>query len=369
MAEIHPINQLYAAGAPDFVTHDAETLLSQAIAHFEAGTGRSLSPMQVETYLLETIAYMLTLRGIEEQAALEKSFVAYAPDDFLDVFGAERNTPRLAAEKATTTLRFTVTAGALSAIPAGTRVSDGTATFATDARAAVASSATTVDVPASAEATGVTYNGIAAGALTQMVDTIAGIVAVTNLTATVGGSAREPMARYRARIAQAFERISRGGSKEGYETLVYDWSTAIVDVEAIRPQPGYITIYPLLADGEMSAAERTAVRDWLYRDNLVPMGDFVSVVPPVLHAFAVPLHLVLSDPAAAASATAAAQAVLDDWRLTLGGYIAPSELIAAAKAVTGIIDASIDDDLLAFSEVAATACRAGTLTVTIEVAG
>ena len=58
MAEIHPINQLYAAGAPDFVTHDAETLLSQAIAHFEAGTGRSLSPMQVETYLLACYRYI-----------------------------------------------------------------------------------------------------------------------------------------------------------------------------------------------------------------------------------------------------------------------------------------------------------------------
>lgn len=83
-SDLHPINQLNAAGAPDFVTLEAQTLLDQAKAHFEAGTGRTLSPSQVEMYLLETIAYMLAVRGGEEQLAFENGLVAYARSDWLD---------------------------------------------------------------------------------------------------------------------------------------------------------------------------------------------------------------------------------------------------------------------------------------------
>lgn len=366
--ERHPINQLNAAGAPDFVTVEAKLLLDQAKAHFEVSTGRTLSPSQVEMYLLETVAYMLAVRGAEEQLAFENCFVAYAQPGWLDKHGADRNTPRLAAAPATTTLRFTVPNPAVAAIsiPAGTRVTNdaGQVQFKTQEAAFVDIGETTVDVKAEATEPGVQANDFPAGSLSVIVDTVPGVTSVTSLTETGGGAEVEDDARYRARLALAFERIGDGLSKERYVTDVFDWNARVLDVAVLRPQPGYVSIYPLMDTGAPNSEELASLLA-VFNESNIHQGDFIQVFVPAAHTFSFTLTLTVSQHEATAPATEAVQAVLDSWARVLGGYIAPSELVRVAKSQAGVVEAEVSG--VDFTEVSETAWREGTISsVTTE---
>lgn len=367
-SDLHPINMLNAEGAPKFVTAEAQALLDMAIAKFEVETGRTLSPSQVEMYLLETIAYMLTLRGAEEQLAFENCFIAYAQSDWLDRHGADRNTPRLAAAAATTTLRFVTAQPAVTRIqiPVATRVTDagGLVQFATQGVAYIEVGQSSVDVASIATVTGIGANGFPIAALATLVDPVPGIDGVTNLTETGGGAAEEDDDRYRERLALAFERIGDGLTRERYVADVLAWNARAIDVHIARPQPGYVDIYPLMDTGAPNAEEIASLLA-VFDESNTHQGDFIQVQAPTAHEFTCDLKLVLSDPEAADDAEGAVQDVLDEWERTLGGHIAPSELTRAARDIVGVVDADITN--LAFTAVAASEWRKCTaLTVVVE---
>lgn len=342
--EQHPINQLNAAGAPDFVTADPAEILAKLKGYFEEETGRTLSPSQAEMYLLETAAYMFSLRAAEDQLGFESCFVAWAQEKFLEIRGVGRNVKRLQASPATTTLRFSADAPALSriGIPAGTRVSgpDGQVQFLTLATVYLEAGSTYVDVSAKANQAGSFANGFPAGALIAIIDPAPGIASVTNITETGNGAEIESLPRYRARVALAFDTIGDGLSKERYLTDVLGWSARVTDVTITRPQAGYVNIYPLMDTGAPNAEELVSLLSTFDESN-IHQGDFIQAFAPAAHEFSFTLALTLSNPAAENSARAAVQAVLDIWAKSLGGYIAPSELIRVAKEQDGVIEADI----------------------------
>ena len=367
--ERHPVNQLNAAGAPDFVTIEARRLLDDAKAHFEAETGRTLYPSQVEMYLLETIAYMLSVRGAQEQLAFENCFVAYARSQWLDTHGADRNTPRLEATPATTNLRFSVDgpANARIRIPNGTRVADaaGQVQFMTRTIAFIEAGREQVDVKAEATAPGAQANGFPEGSLTAIIDPVAGVSAVTSLSETGGGAEREGNVRYRARLALAFERIGDGLSRERYVTDVLGWNARCIDVAVIRPRPGHVNIHPLMDTGAPNKEELASLLA-IFDTSNTHQGDYIRTFAPIAHEFEVDLTLTLSYPDAAQPVRQALQQVLDRWARTLGGYVAPSELIRVAKANKGVIEADIAD--LKLTKIADVAWRKGTIgDVAVEV--
>lgn len=364
----HPINVLNRAGPPKFVETDAQVILDQQIAHFEAETGRTLSPSQVEMYSLETQSYMLSLRGAEEQRAFESNLVAYADGASLDEIGPDRNTPRLLAQSSTTVLRFVLDAPAVTRIkiPKGTRVGDvnEVVQFQTTADATLEVGEVTKDIAAGALKKGISANGFAVGAIASLIDTVPGITSVQNIFETGGGANIEPNNRYRVRIALANEKISRGGGRQTYRALVFDFNARINDVAIIQPQRGYDDIYPLVDTGGLTELEKTQLLKSL--EGKVPQGDIITIRDPIDHGFDVTLELVVSSSSAVEPARVAVQAVLDKWRLSLGGYIAPSELTSAAKSIENVINAKTPD--LALVEVPENAWRnAGVLTVTVEV--
>lgn len=365
----HPIETINAAGAPDFVQGDAAALLARAKSYFEEATGRTLSPSQVEMYLLETAAYLVSIVAAEEQLGLEGATVAFAKGDDLDRLGADRNTPRLDASAATTTLRFSTAAPALAAITIspGTRVSDtaGQVHFLTLDTAVIGIGAQSVDVAAKAAQTGAQANGFPAGTIDKLIDPVPGIAAIENLTETGNGAARETDARYRTRLAMAFERLGLGLSRERYVADVLAWNARCIDVAVIRPEPGHVHIHPLMDTGAPNAAELADLKA-IFDDSNTHQGDYIQVLPPVAHSFDLELDLVVMTPEAADEAEAAVQAVLDAWAGTLGGYLAPSELIRAARGVDGVVEADVSN--LVFTPVADNAWRDCTaLAVAVEV--
>lgn len=367
--ELHPINQLQAAGAPEFVTADADKIEAQLKAYFEEETGRTLSPSQTEMYLLETAAYMLAIHAAEDQLGFENCFVAWAQEKFLEARGVGRNTERLDASPATTTVRFSTDTPAVTRIriPAGTRVSDapGQVQFLTLEVAYIQVGGTQIDVKAQATQAGSFANGFPIDALTSIVDPVPGITTVTNLTETGNGADIEELNRYRARVALAFERIGDGLSQERYLTDVLGWNARCIGVEISRPQPGYVNIYPLMDTGAPNAEELASLAT-VFDTSKTHQGDFIQVFAPTAHTFSFTLALTLSNPDAEQLATASAQAVLEKWQRSLGGYIAPSELIRAAKDNDGVVEADIPG--LALLLVAATEWRVGTIAnVTVQV--
>lgn len=367
--DLHPINQLNASGAPDFVTADADKIEAILKQYFEDETGRTLSPSQAEMYLLETAAYMFAIRAGEDQLGFENCFVAWAREKFLEARGAGRNTERLPASPATTTLRFATEAPALTRIriPAGTRVSDaaGQAQFLTLDVAYIDVGATQIDVKAQATKTGTFANGFPIGTLSAIVDPVIGVASVANLTETGNGAGIEQLSRYRARIALAFERIGDGLSQERYQADVLGWNARCIAVEITRPEPGHVNIYPLMDTGAPNAEELASLLA-VFDESNIHQGDFIQVFAPTDHEFSCTLALTLSEPDAEEPARASVQAVLDTWALSLGGYIAPSELIRVAKESSGVVEADIPG--LGLTLVSETAWRKGSiLNVTVQV--
>jgi uncharacterized phage protein gp47/JayE len=367
--EQHPINRLNAEGAPEFVTAEAGRILERLKGFFEEETGRTVSPSQAEMYLLETAAYMFAIRAAEDQQGFENCFVAWAQEPFLEARGAGRNIERLQARPATTTLRFEAENAALARIriPAGTRISDpaGQAQFRTLDVAYIEVGQTFADVSAEATLAGSFANGFPPGSLSALVDPVPGIHLVASLTETGNGAEIEDLSRYRARVALAFERVGEGLSKERYLTDVLGWNARCIAVDIARPQPGYVHIHPLMDTGAPNPEELASLMA-VFDESNVHQGDFIQVFAPEAHVFGFTLALTLSYPEAEAAARTAVQVVLDDWTQSLGGYIAPSELIRVAKGVPGVVEADIPD--LALALVPAAKWRAGTISnVTVEV--
>lgn len=354
----HPLNILNTSGAPEFVNTDAQALLKLAISNFEVETGRVLSPSQVEMYLLETVAYMLAVRGAEEQLAIQDGYVAYAQSARLDLIGAERNTPRLLASPATTTARFIRADNTVTRIriPQGTRIGEagGLVQFGTLAVAYIEVGQASVEVDVQATEVGIGGNSFAAGEISSIIDPVPGIASVTNLTATGGGADVEGDPRYRVRLALAFEGIGNGLSQERYVSDVLAWNARCIDVAVTRPQPGYVNIYPLMDTGAANAQELASLGA-VFNGSNTHQGDFIQVFAPTSHDFSFELVLTVSDPDAASRAEDAVHAELNTWEAQLGGYIAPSELVRAARAIAGVLDADVPD--LSFAVVSETAWR------------
>lgn len=352
----YSLDALAGMARPDLFTTDAAAWRTRLVGWFEEETGRSLYPAQVETLLIEALAYAMSMLGEEAQATAKQHLVAFADLAGLERLGANRSTPRLPAAVAQTELRFSLAAARTSTvvIPHGTRVgASGGAVFKTTMSATIPASQLTVLVSAEAEEAGLNANGYLPGQITALLEPVAGL-SVTNTIASEGGSDKESLGAYRLRVANAFERISTGGSQAWYKETALAISAAVIDVAVVRPQPCYVDLYPLTATGAAGLALRNQVLAGFNTAETLDIrfGDLVTVKPPIA-VVASPMIAVRvrgALPTIVADANAAATNVLNLWRTRLGSIVAPSEIEAAIRNLTGVIDAEVSG--LAFQQLA-----------------
>lgn len=343
------LDALRALPVPALFERDPDALKAQLVTWFETETGRTLYPMQVEMLLIDMVAYLWSLIHEDAQIAHEQRYTTLADLPWLRHLGAQPGieTPPLAAASATTTLRFSLAtvASVATIVPAGTRVSAGTdaTLFLTDAALVIAVGATTGDVAATAAVAGEGANGLRAGAVSSLLDPVAGVGAVANLAVTAGGSDAESEDAYRLRLANALEKTSICGQRRGYVEHTMAYSAAFIDCAAIRPRPCYVDLYPLTANGAPSGATRTALKAWLDQlqaDEILPMGDLVTIktVEDVVIPLRPQIVIATADAAIVTAAKAAMLQATAPWAKQLAPSVVPQAVRDAAMAVAGVVN-------------------------------
>jgi phage-related baseplate assembly protein len=334
---------------------DPNKILADMIAEFEAASGRTLQPAQVERLLINLYAYRESLVRNAIQYAGEQNLLAFASFPMLDYLGQLLGVSRLASQPAMTMIQFTLTS-ALTVpftIAAGTPVgtSDGLFAFATSVVLTIAAGTTTASVAATATAPGAAANGYLAGQVNVQLSPSALIASVGNTTTTAGGSAPETDDHLRSRIQAAPNQFSVAGPVGAYRFFAISADPTIVDAQIVSPAPGVVNAYVLTGPVTVqpAAAPNSAgvanslllakVGAALNADSVRPLTDTVNALAVTEIDYQITATVTLysdADPTATiAAATAAAQELALELAAKIQRDIVPSQIVAALS-VAGV---------------------------------
>jgi phage-related baseplate assembly protein len=245
----------------NFVEVDAQEINKELVNDFETALGETLYPGDERRIFLEQEGQVIVGLKNSINDTGRQNLLRYARGEVLDAMGERLDTPRLQAQKAKVTLRFTLSAAQtfVITIPQGTRATpDGQLYFATTQTLVIQAGQTYGDVLAESTEGGEKYNGFAAGQIKTIVDPIAYVASVQNIDTSSGGSDIEPdddgvnlWSGYRERIRQAPNKTSTAGHEDGYIYWAKTADVNIQDVAVTSPAAGQIKITVLMKDGQL----------------------------------------------------------------------------------------------------------------------
>ena len=323
---------------PEVVFLDVDTATVEAgiIAGYERAAKRTLAQGDpVRLFLLSVAAEICGLRA-EVNIAAQNNLLSYAQGAYLDSLGAYFGVTRLAAVPAKSTFKFTLSAGLADdvLIPAGTEVTNGTVTFATDEDVVILAGTLTVTVDATCTEPGTVGNGYAAGQIGTMVEPIAYVSEAVNITTTADGADTETDEALAKRVQLAPNSFSSSGPRKAYVYHAYSASPAIIDVSVDSPDPGIVNVYLLTAGGQLpSTALCNDVLAALSAEDVRPLTDEVHVYAPEAVTFSVVLDywISVSDQARVAEIQQAVTSAVEEdrqWQcLHIGRDIVPDKLV------------------------------------------
>lgn len=275
---------------PEFIQRDPQQIISEMRQQYETLIGRSLEPAQVESLLIQAMAYReLLLRNQVQEAALQ-NLLAFSRFPMIDYLGELLGVQRLPATAATATIELTIVSGHNGVtVPAGTRIGtvDGRAIFEIMENVVVPIGSTTATTIAECQTAGKVGNGYDANTITQILDPQAFLSAAANSTISAGGADGETDEALRQRIRLAPSAFSTAGSKGAYRFHARAAHPSIVDVEVLGPNddqdilPGEVHIFPLVEGGITTPqAVIDAVQAACSADRVRPLTDTVMVSSP-----------------------------------------------------------------------------------------
>lgn len=258
---------------------------------------KEITPASPIYIFLKSIAYVLSCYSALINEKIKQNFIDYATGENLDALGKLTGTNRLQATASLCTVRFSRVAGTSNTvlIPKGTRVTaDSVIYFATAENAEIPEEAESIDVIVSALVAGSSGNGYGAGSIKQIVDNVAYLKSVENITESKGGTDIESDESYRDRIFLAPETFSVAGPRLAYVYHTKSVSSDIIDVAVVSTEPGVVKIYPLLAGGELPSEELlTSINNKLSASDVRPLTDKVEVLKPVIKKYNIDLDYYL----------------------------------------------------------------------------
>lgn len=324
-----------------------EDVQAEMVAHYQNKykelTGRELKLRRADPEALKLYAASVQIYHLYLYTDMsgKMDLLKYAYSGFLDNLGALRGVSRNPAVPATVTVRFTlsVVQPSVTAIPEGTRVSDGEICFATDMAAEIPAGGMSVDVPCTCQTAGAAGNGILAGAINTLVDLVPYMEKVASTEESSGGSDTEDDENFAYRIYLAPSAYSTAGPVDAYVYHTKSYSAAIGDVEVSSPAPVEVEVRFLLADGSLPTEGLCEeVARHLNSDSIRPLTDHVAVLAPEGHGFGIDFtyYINRSDTDKAASIQSQVYAAVMEyirWQTcTISRDINPDELGARVKA-------------------------------------
>ena len=332
------------------VDDDLAQTLAATIADYEQRAGKVLQPAHIERLLINTFAYREHLLRQQVNEAYRQQHPRFATGLMLDLCGDDVSTPRLQAQPALTTLRFSAVLSGLEqiAVPKGTRVNAGQTGFVTTDAALLTAAQSSAEVAAECTETGTVGNGWSvgqinspAGRLHPTID-----VAVSNTTVSAGGVEIEGDEAYRERVLLAPESFSVAGPVGAYQYWARQASPAVVDVHVAndtdgggQPIGGRVAVTVLAKDGLPNAELIGKIQAALSAEKRRPLCDTVVVKAPTAVDYTLDAELTLFTGTDARTAKAAAEqawAVYEAARRSrLGLDIVPLDIQTALK-VAGV---------------------------------
>lgn len=275
----------------NFVDTDTNTIKNQVINTYEAITGTSLARAAPVRLFLEALADIIVQQRVQINYAAKMNLVQFATGDYLDALGLLVGCQRLGASSAVTTLKITLSASRPSGIniPEGTRVATAdNVVFATTEAVLIPSGELEAIVGAECVAVGAVGNTYEIGEIKNIVDPIAYVAKMENITMSEGGADTESDDDFRERIILSPERFTVAGSSGAYEYHTKQVSTLIGDVAVVGPPDvpdGHVDVYTLMKDGTLPGEElQQEILEALNKRTVRPITDYVSVkTPEVIH--------------------------------------------------------------------------------------
>lgn len=218
------------------IDDNLDKTLAEIIRDYETRADKTLRPAHIERLLINTFAYRETLTRQQVNEAYRQQHARFATGLMLDLCGDDVATPRLSAQAAMTTLRFSapgVSGASTISVPKGTQAQVGELVFATAEAGVLKASQNTVDLLAVCTTVGAVGNGWAVGQINNLLNKLHATIAVTvsNITAPSGGVENEEDDAYRERVLLAPESFSIGGTVGAYKYFARQFSPVICDVE------------------------------------------------------------------------------------------------------------------------------------------
>lgn len=335
---------------PDISFTDNDTLdamMNRMIANYESRykevTGKSISLSAADPMRIALYAAALELFQTEQYVdrAGKQDLLKYSYGDFLDNLAGNRSVIRQQASAARTTLRFTIseTKDYAIGIPAGTRATNGDGVyFETVEYGEIGAGSLYVDIDAVCTADGIEGNDFVPGQINILVDTVAYVQRVSNVTTTSGGTDLEDDDSLAERVFLAPSSYSAGT----YDSYVYrakTFNTGIGSVRPTSPNPCEVVIYILMTDGRLPEEEVVqGLQEYLMEtQDQRAMTDYITVKAPDSKPFSINLtyYINKSDSASALTIQTEVEAAVNDyvkWQTTeIGKDINPSELIMRVK--------------------------------------
>lgn len=263
---------------------DAAALHEWIINKLQKDVGEQLHPGDERRMFAESLTGLFVAVFNTMDDVAKQNMLRYAREDILDAYGEGSNCFRLKAEKAATTLRFSMNSVYTTdiKIPAGTRAAteDGHC-FETEEDAVIEKEKLYVEVKARAVKGGEEYNGFLPDTVTVMVDLLSYVDGVTNKTGTDGGTDEEKDDDYRERIRLSLTRFSTAGPQNAWKYWALSADSGISDAYIKNPSANEIVILIIMNDGKLPDNETLKkVEQAVSADDVRPLGDHVTVKTP-----------------------------------------------------------------------------------------
>ncbi len=332
---------------PEFVSRDPQAITSEMIVWWEAQTGKTLQPAQIERLFINMLAYRETLLREQIQDAATQNLVDFARAPMLDYLAKLVGVVRLPAATARCVATFNLKNPATTQIvlAVGTQFGNGQVGFVTTEQAIIGVGQTSATAAATCITAGAIGNGWQIGKLNEwLTDNFVDGLTVSNGSVPSGGADVESDAGLRERIFLAPEAYTNAGSRAAYQFFARSVSQTIIDVAVMTRGYGRVIVYVLTDTGLPSATLLELVEAKLTGEKLRPLTDSVKALSPEVVSFDIEAIIYPLKTADSTTVLANAKTALNAYLATatrqLGFDIVPSQIIATLK-VDGVYDVKL----------------------------